>query len=383
MKTVLLLFFCTYFLTFAIAQTDKMNQFELSGNIIGRDTGMINIASGFISQDYYPQNLFKPFSTNIINGKFYFKGNLSYPVASRLTFRISSYRYFLSGLFFLCSGKEATTIYTDSINITPAILNSKENSEYINSYLPRLKPILKREEQLYHIIDSVNNKYEDQIPNSVESVIYIQKNKIATEKDSLLFTYTKANPNSFVSLWLLTEQFCIDGYKPLYNKTYLLLSKHIKETYTGRMLLKKIEIAKQTSLMHSFPSLVLKDSANKLFVLKQAFGKTYTLIDFWFSHCGPCIQQFDSLKQIYSDYKRMGFQIIGISVDTQSNKDDWKEIIKKYRLLWYQYIDENGKEATKLSINAFPTNFLLDSTGKIVAKNIELNELRTFLQSHQ
>ena len=58
----------------------------------------------------------------------------------------------------------------------------------------------------------------------------------------------------------------------------------------------------------------------------------YTLVDFWFSHHGPCIRQFDELRYLYNTYKPKGFEIIGISTDDEKYIGDWKGIIKQYNL---------------------------------------------------
>ncbi len=110
--------------------------------------------------------------------------------------------------------------------------------------------------------------------------------------------------------------------------------------------------------------------------------KKYTLIDFWYSNCSPCIGQFADLKTIYEKYKGQGFEIIGISADKVKDKQNWQNIINKHQLIWPQYWDINGQETSKLSINTFPTNFLLDSEGKIIKKNIRPVELAEFLSEN-
>ena len=104
-----------------------------------------------------------------------------------------------------------------------------------------------------------------------------------------------------------------------------------------------------------------------------------TLVDFWYSGCGPCRAQFNRLKELYSQFSNKGFEIVGISVDRDTDKKKWEDIIIKDKLIWQQYWDVNGAETKKLSIDAFPTNFLIDSTGKIIAKNIALEALNELL----
>ncbi|MEY4935529.1 MAG: hypothetical protein RIS64_1888, partial [Bacteroidota bacterium] len=47
-----------------------------------------------------------------------------------------------------------------------------------------------------------------------------------------------------------------------------------------------------------------------------------------------------------------------------TSKKNWKNVIKNFNLPWQQYLDLNGIEAKKLSIVAYPSNFLLDEQGK-------------------
>ena len=104
------------------------------------------------------------------------------------------------------------------------------------------------------------------------------------------------------------------------------------------------------------------------------------MVDFWFSHCGPCIGQFDTMKKLYSEYHDKGFNIIGIARDNLNTIPSWKKIIKEKQLTWDQYLDLNGQICLSLDINFFPTNFLINQNGKIIAKNLSMVELSTFLK---
>ena len=122
-----------------------------------------------------------------------------------------------------------------------------------------------------------------------------------------------------------------------------------------------------------FPSIPLNsiDSLNPI-IKKNKF----TLLDFWFSTCMPCIKQFPSFKNTYDLNKSKGFEIIGISVDR--NKSTWQESIHKHDLNWLQYLDSYKIITQKLNISSFPTNYLLDNNGKIIKKNISPEDLATF-----
>jgi alkyl hydroperoxide reductase subunit AhpC len=86
------------------------------------------------------------------------------------------------------------------------------------------------------------------------------------------------------------------------------------------------------------------------------------------------------LKKIYAKYHNEEFEIIGVSVDQKLQKEEWKKTIAKYSLPWVQYWDIDGKKAAELNIIAYPTNFLLDENGIIIAKNIDPITLEKLLE---
>lgn len=65
-----------------------------------------------------------------------------------------------------------------------------------------------------------------------------------------------------------------------------------------------------------------------------------------------------------------------------ANIPTWLYAIEKHKIPWDNYLDENGKNASNLSINMFQTNFLLDNTGKIIMKNIAPLALEEFLKEN-
>lgn len=56
--------------------------------------------------------------------------------------------------------------------------------------------------------------------------------------------------------------------------------------------------------------------------------------------------------------------------------------MNKYKLSWPQYWDKGGVESSRLSINKFPTNFLLDRQGNIIQKDLKPAELAHFLEKN-
>jgi peroxiredoxin len=145
----------------------------------------------------------------------------------------------------------------------------------------------------------------------------------------------------------------------------------------------KIALSLSLEPGHVFPKVSFKDTSLKATELKQKIAAKYTLLDFWFSNCFPCIEQFAKLKQIYSSSTRGQLQIILVSIDRTQDIINWKKTIAKHELPFLNLLDENGTLTTStLNVTKFPSNFLLDSSGKIIARDITLEKLNQLLTAY-
>ena len=121
--------------------------------------------------------------------------------------------------------------------------------------------------------------------------------------------------------------------------------------------------------------IVLPGKSDSIITLSSLNGKV-VLIDFWASWCGPCRASNPYVEKLYKKYQASGFEVFAVSLDV--NKPLWLKAIRKDRLTYTQVIDIDGwlsKVAEKYYVDALPTNFLLDKTGKIVAINLDGKEL--------
>jgi peroxiredoxin len=195
--------------------------------------------------------------------------------------------------------------------------------------------------------------------------------------------YAKYHPKSFIILWELIGQFSQNGYKPVLDTAYQYLSPSLKSSFAGEVLTNKITNMRALAIGAPFPAWSLLDTNLRnvqiSFTSKQP---KFTLVDFWYSHCGPCIGQFEELKNILKENESYGFAVTGISTDSKNHIQDWKNIIRKYKLPWTQYLDMDNFQASKFTICLFPTNFLLDNNGKILKRDIDMKSLSLFLKEN-
>jgi peroxiredoxin len=119
-----------------------------------------------------------------------------------------------------------------------------------------------------------------------------------------------------------------------------------------------------------FPDFEEKDLAGKPISVSNYKGKV-VLVDFWATWCGPCVNELPNVLKAYEKYHPQGFEIVGISLD--SDQERLANFIKNRKMGWQQFFDGKGwgnKLAGKYGVNSIPATYLLDSDGKIVAKDL-------------
>lgn len=198
--------------------------------------------------------------------------------------------------------------------------------------------------------------------------------------DSKLLEYTKKNPDSYVALWTLIHIVSNDGYSVLFETILNSFSNKMKESRLWNLLKEDLDSVR-IRIGKVFPALNLKNEQLSDVELELPKSK-YTLIDYWFSSCRPCLKGFPVMKQIYKEYKSKGFEIIGISTDRTKRISKWKDTIEEYDINWIHYLDENGIESKSDKIFSFPTTYLLDKNGNVIKKNISIDELEAFLKTN-
>lgn len=358
----------------------QVRTYLIQGKLKQPINGTAYLFSDVIEKKYYGHNPVLD-SAKVIEGEFRFKRIMyldAWPIPYRLSIQSDSFQG-TTGMILI--EQKNQTIFIDSLSdyIAPVIINSSFQDELKNEYEVFFKPFVLRANILEIYADSLYSIKESLPKEALQKLVQMQNHQ-SIEGDSLFYSYAKMNPNSTVTLWKLIERFSHLGYKNIYSDIFKLLKDNLKRSEPGQLLMHDLNSAKLLAIGNIFPILKLKDTSRKtIFLDTRNRQAKYILIDFWFSSCAPCLREFPSYKQLYYQYHKAGFEIIGISIDNKKDILKWKDVIKKQTLTWGQYLDEDSKLSKKLSINTFPSNFLIDKKGIILKKNITKKELEEYL----
>ena len=186
--------------------------------------------------------------------------------------------------------------------------------------------------------------------------------------------WVKSHPNSLIAAFLVDLYATTWGRKNT-ETLYKSLSDQMKASRYGRQILEYISVNKDIKVGDRYADFEQADTSGKIIKLSQVEGK-FVLLDFWASWCGPCRKENPNLVKTYARFKEKGFAILGVSVD--DDKNQWLSAIKYDQLSWQNVSDIRGtknKAVLLYGVNRFPTNFLIDSNGIVIAKDLRGKQL--------
>ena len=200
-----------------------------------------------------------------------------------------------------------------------------------------------------------------------------------TRNDKMkMIKYILDNPNSLISAFMLSI------YAPAWGKDtssmlYDNLTVKMKDNYFGKNISTFISLNKSPKIGDHYVDIDEPDSNGKMVRISDFTGKVL-LLDFWGSWCVPCRVNNPKLVEIYNEFNHAGFEILGIAADVEKNA--WLTAIRKDGLPWPNVSELKGMDDTAAiiyGVNKYPTNYLIDRQGKIIAIDVEAAELRNKL----
>lgn len=109
----------------------------------------------------------------------------------------------------------------------------------------------------------------------------------------------------------------------------------------------------------------------------------HTGLFFYSSTCDHCHQQMPGLRQLVQEMEPARFQLIGIALD--ATEEEFRATIEEEVINWPCYTELKGwgaQGAKDFNVKATPSFYVLDRNGRIVAKPMDHEALRTYLISN-
>jgi peroxiredoxin len=142
--------------------------------------------------------------------------------------------------------------------------------------------------------------------------------------------------------------------------TYLLLGKN--ETQLAPTPVSYA--ASPVDLSGAAPRFSLVDVNGKSVSLADFHGKV-VILDFWATWCPPCKREIPDFIKLQSEYGSKGVQIVGIALDQPTKV---KAFVKDNGMNYPVLMGTNEVAASYGGVEAIPTTFVIDKSGKIVVK---------------
>ncbi len=114
-------------------------------------------------------------------------------------------------------------------------------------------------------------------------------------------------------------------------------------------------------------------------------GEKLLLMDIWASWCAPCrLENRNVLVPLWEKYQDKGFQIIAYGLE--NSRQAWQNAIEKDgadRWLHASHLlGDQNPIMDSLRISTIPANFLLDTQGRVLAKNLHGSDLFQFVENY-
>ncbi len=117
--------------------------------------------------------------------------------------------------------------------------------------------------------------------------------------------------------------------------------------------------------------------SDKTFELSELIGKKVILLDFWYTHCPPCVRAMPAISNLYSKYKDKGLMVYGLnSVDNQPRSLKNLDHFLRKRKLSYEVLLTQPEVDNAYKIKGYPSMYVIDKNGRISYVEVGYDEAK-------
>ncbi len=337
-------------------------EYVLKGNLEGALDELVYL------QTYKDGKLSKIDSTSLINGSFEFeKGSLEMPTIYYLS--VEGKRGSLA--LFLENSEIAITGHIDSI-YNATVMGSDTHKEF-EAYNDGLSVFYEKNSSLYQEYRAAREEGDTVLAKQISD----QRMAVNHEIEAYQTDFIKTNPASVVTPVVVRS--ISNGLDADQLKAYLdILDPSLDDTEIVKDLKLREKILRSVEIGQIAPDFTMSDVDGNEVTLSEIDGYKLLLVDFWAAWCGPCRRENPNVVAVYNDFHEAGFDVLGVSLDR--DREAWLKAISDDQLTWTHVSDLaywNNSAAKLYGVHSIPANFLLDADGKIIAKGLRGENLRT------
>lgn len=230
----------------------------------------------------------------------------------------------------------------------------------------------------------IQNEFDDQVakePQNRQAIMEGLRPKYTKEIDSLNAAILKFANNNTTSL---AGFYAINLLSPSeYEQEMVAYADKINTNFGKNAAVTDflVRMAKLKTVQTGSPApdFSMNTIEGKIVKLSDFKGK-YVLLDFWASWCQPCRQENPNVVKAFQTFKNRNFTIFSVSLD--KDPQQWKQAVNADGLTWThgsELKDFEGPAVRLYQVEAIPSSFLIDPSGKIIARNLRGADLEAFL----
>lgn len=146
----------------------------------------------------------------------------------------------------------------------------------------------------------------------------------------------------------------------------------------GEKASQSLHALEHLSIGSEAPNIVGKDLNGVALDLSDHKGKV-VVISFWFTGCGACMGLIPQERSLIEAYQRRPFALLGVCTD--ETMEQAQQTAAEHGIDWPCWFDgQNGPIARDWNVLGWPTIYVLDQRGRIVAKNLRGPDLDAMIK---